>query len=139
MSDETDRITLRAKCCKQQKISIPDSVLGKHHQKHVWGTRAWFKSFARRTTVERCYADMKKDTTGILSIGWTHQVGLVKLTFLVAISVMAYNLKTLLRHASTYGCPETSYIASIHIIDIDMDDPDPGIDLSTIPEHLQPA
>lgn len=68
----------RQKCCTQT-ITIPDEALGKHRQKHTWGTPAWFDAYARRTTVERSFGGLKRDDVGMLQSGWTRQVGLVKL------------------------------------------------------------
>ena len=127
----------RQKCCTQT-ITIPDEALGKHCQKHTWGTPAWFDAYARRTTVERSFGGLKRDDVGMLQSGWTRQVGLVKLTFLSAMTVMAYNLKTLLRWAKAHSA-NVSFITSIPIKTVEATDPDPGIDPSTIPEHLLPA
>lgn len=111
--------------------------MGKHHQKHVWGTRDWFRSYARRGAVERTFSNLKA-TKGKLRSGWTLQVGLVKLSLLTAITFMAHNLETLLRWTKLHGAGD-SYIASLTVRNHLEHDPDPGIDLESLPEHLQPA
>lgn len=127
---------LRKKCCTQS-LTIPFWVHGKLRQKHVWGTREWFKSYARRTAVERFFGNIK-GRTGIMRDGWTLQVGLVKLQLMTAITVMAHNLKTLLNWTKKHGA-KGSFIASIAIPEVELRDPDPGIDPEDLPEHLQPA
>lgn len=129
-------VHLREKCCTT-RITIPNDVLGKHRQKHIWGTRAWFDSYARRTTVERSFGNLKGDE-GMLRKGWTRQVGLVKLSFAAAMTIMAHNLETLLRWAKLHS-PHASFITSIQINTVEVHDPDPGVDPTTIPEYLRPA
>nr|WP_246297778.1 transposase [Janibacter cremeus] len=127
---------LRKECCRKS-ITIPFSVHGKLRQKHVWGTREWFRSYARRTAVERFFGNIK-GLTGIMRAGWTLQVGLVKLQLMTAITVMAHNLKTLLRWTKAHGA-NGSFIAAIEVAEVEIIDPSPGIDPASLPEHLQPA
>lgn len=51
LGHETHPPKHRRKTCCTRSLTIPDSMLGKHRQKHIWGTRKWFESFARRTAV----------------------------------------------------------------------------------------
>lgn len=125
----------RKGCCAQA-ITIPHKALGKHRQKHIWGTRAWKRSYGRRPDIERHFGRLKS-TDGFFCTGWTLQVGLVKTAFAAAMTTMAYNLHVLTKWAKKHPTPESA-IASIIVQDTIAEDPDPGIDMSKLPEAYRP-
>lgn len=125
----------RETCCKQS-ITIPHEVLGKHRQKHIWGTPQWRRSYNRRPDIERKFGRLKS-TDGFICPGWTLQVGHVKLSLAVAITIMAYNQHVLTQWAKTRTIPD-SVIANMSVWDTLAHDPDPGIDMSTLPEAYRP-
>lgn len=65
-------------------------------QQDYWGSPEWVRSFSRRPRVEGAFGLLKGARTGGLRRGWTHQVGLVKTSILLAIAVAAKNLSRLI-------------------------------------------
>ena len=84
-------------------MTVPHEVLGKHHQKHRWGSKEWRRSYNRRIRVEQSFGLIKGHADGIIRPGWTLQVGHVKTSLLLGIVLAAHNLSTLLRWARSTG------------------------------------
>ena len=89
--------------CKQQTISIPMTVSPKLRQRERWGTLAWITSYNRRSHVEGGFGLLKNETTGNVKRGWTRQVGIIKTTLLLAVTVTASNLRQLLTWSRATG------------------------------------
>lgn len=89
-----------AKACRQATITISRTASEKLRQRKYWGSPEWQASYARRTYVESGFGLLKSPKVGGVRRGWTHQVGLVKTTFLLAIAVAATNLRQLLSWAA---------------------------------------
>jgi len=91
------------KACTQATISVPTTVSPKLRQKERWGSPAWVASFKRRTRVEGGFGLLKNSKSGNVKRGWTHQVGLIKTTLLLAVAVTASNLRQLLTWSRATG------------------------------------
>jgi hypothetical protein len=91
------------KACSQVTIAVPATVSPKLHQKERWGSPAWVASFKRRTRAEGGFGLLKNSKSGNVKRGWTHQVGLIKTTLLLAVAVTACNLRQLLTWSRATG------------------------------------
>lgn len=91
------------KACKQATICVKPTVQPKLRQDLYWGSPEWKASYGRRNRVEGTFGLMKSVKGGNLRRGWTHQVGIVKTSFLLAVAVAASNLASLLRWAKRTG------------------------------------
>ena len=89
--------------CKQQTISIPMTVSPKLRQRERWGTLAWITSYNRRSHVEGGFGLLKNESTDHVKRGWTRQVGIIKTTLLLAVTVTASNLRQLLTWSRATG------------------------------------
>lgn len=47
-------------------VTVPHEVLGKHHQKHRWGSKEWRRSYNRRIRVEQSFGHIKGHANGII-------------------------------------------------------------------------
>jgi hypothetical protein len=106
-------------------VTVPHEVLGKHHQKHRWGSKEWRRSYNRRGAVERSFAEMK-GANGVIGPGWTLQVGHVKTSLLLGVVLAAHNLTTLLRWARANNWTGDPLTAIVIPDSGDLFDPDPG-------------
>lgn len=79
-------------CCTQRTITVPPQVNAKTRQKHDYPSRAWRRSFARRTAVERSNARVKDPATIDISKGWCRLMGLVGPTLFLAAALAIRNL-----------------------------------------------
>jgi hypothetical protein len=91
------------KACSQETIVVRESVEPKLRQREYWGSPEWQASFNRRVRVEGAFGVLKSPKGGNVRRGWTHQVGLVKTTLLLAIAVAATNLQQLTSWARSNG------------------------------------
>lgn len=91
------------RACKQATITIRAAASEKLRQREYWGSPEWQASYGRRSQVEAGFGLLKSAKVGGVRRGWTHQVGLVKTTFLLAIAVAATNLRQLLTWAARTG------------------------------------
>lgn len=91
------------KACTQATITIKASIEPKLRQDLYWGSPEWKKSYSRRTRVEGSFGVLKSPKSGNIRRGWTHQVGLVKTSLLLAIAVAATNLQLLIAWAKRTG------------------------------------
>ena len=89
--------------CKQATILVPDTVSPKLRQKQRWGSPAWVASYKRRTRVEGEFGLLKNSKSGNVKRGWTHHVGLIKTTLLLAVAVTASHLRQLLTWSRDTG------------------------------------
>lgn len=125
-----DGTTGTRKVCNSS-VTVPLAVLGKHHQKHRWGSREWRRSYDRRIRVEQSFGSLKGHTNGIIRPGWTLQVGTVKTSLLLGVAVAAHNLTTLLNWArKTRWTLDPLTLIVIPTSD-DIHDPDPGTGASS--------
>ncbi|MGH8979571.1 MAG: hypothetical protein ACRDWE_00915 [Acidimicrobiales bacterium] len=79
-------------CCTQQTITVPPSVNAKTAQKHDYTSKAWRRSFARRTAVERSNARIKDPATIDVARGWCRVMGLAPMSLLLACALVVRNL-----------------------------------------------
>jgi hypothetical protein len=79
--------------CQQRTIPLPGNVTPKIRQKLRHGSRAWVRSWRRRTYVETNYGNVKNDATENLNRSSLRVVGKVKVTLLISLAVMAMNLR----------------------------------------------
>lgn len=91
------------KACRQETITIGDTVDTKLRQADYWGSPEWIRSYNRRTRVEGSFGLLKSPKTGGVRRGWIHQVGLVKTAFALTMAVAAVNLHQLLAWARRTG------------------------------------
>ena len=90
--------------CTQTTITLDAAADRKLRQRHYWGTPEWIRAFARRTRVEGSFGIMKSPNDGGgVRRGWTHQVGLTKTAFALAVYIAAQNLRRLLDWAARTG------------------------------------
>lgn len=83
--------------CEQVTVAVPERGIAlKLKQDDYWGSPEWITSFNRRVRVEGGFGLLKSARSGNIRRGWTHQVGLVKTSLLLAIAVAAQNLKRLI-------------------------------------------
>jgi hypothetical protein len=66
-------------CCAQQTITVPPDVLAKTAQKHDYPSKAWRRSYARRTGAERGFATIKDPAASDIARGWCRLMGLAPL------------------------------------------------------------
>lgn len=107
-------------------MTVPHEVLGKHHQKHRWGSKEWRRSYNLRIRVEQSFGLIKGHADGIIRPGWTLQVGHVKTSLLLGIVLAAHNLSTLLRWARSTGWTHDPLTRIVIPERGDIFDPDPG-------------
>ena len=67
----------------------------KYQQEHYWGSRAWRRSFNRRTYVEGCFGTLKNHRTGNIHRGFMQVSGQPLVTLAVTTPVVAQNLREL--------------------------------------------
>ncbi len=79
-------------CCASQTITVPPTVNAKTAQKHDYLSRAWRRSFARRTAAERSNARVKDPATIDVDRGWCRVMGLVPMSLFVACALVVRNL-----------------------------------------------
>ena len=79
-------------CCTQHTITVPPTVNQKTAQKHDYPGRAWRRSYARRTSVERSNARIKDPATINIARGWCRIMGLAPMTLFLATALAARNL-----------------------------------------------
>lgn len=90
--------------CAQATITVDTRADLKLRQRHYWGSPEWIRGYARRTRVEGTFGIMKSPNDGGgVRRGWTHQVGLVKTAFALAVYIAAQNLRRLLDWAARHG------------------------------------
>ncbi len=91
------------KACAHSTITIDYTVDAKLRQDDYWLSDEWIKSYSRRSRIEAGFGLLKGTVTGGVQRGWTHQVGLVRTSLLLAIAVAATNLRQLLTGAKDTG------------------------------------
>jgi len=79
-------------CCTQRTITVPPSVNAKTAQKHDYPSRAWRRSFARRTGVERSNSRVKDPATIDIGKGWCRLMVLIGPTLFLAAALAIRNL-----------------------------------------------
>jgi hypothetical protein len=80
-------------CCTQVTITVPPSVNAKTRQKHDYPSKAWRRSYARRTGVECSNARIKDPATIDIAKGWCRLMGLVGPTLFLAAALAVRNLE----------------------------------------------
>lgn len=108
--------TTAPKVCQQVSVTVPHRALGKLRQALYWGSDPWIKSFNRRTTVERKNSDLKQLVTNQLQRGAWHVMGIIKNSMIVALCIIANNLRIARGWAERQG--------KTHL-DVDLLSPDP--------------
>lgn len=79
-------------CCTNQTITVPPAVNAKTAQKHDYTSKAWRRSFARRTASERSNARVKDPATVDIDRGWSRVMGLAPMSLFVACALVVRNL-----------------------------------------------
>jgi hypothetical protein len=78
-------------CCTQKAITVPPGVLAKTAQKHDYPSKAWRRSYARRTGAERGFATVKDPAASDTARGWCRLMGLAPLTLFTAVLLSVRN------------------------------------------------
>lgn len=91
------------RACTAETITVASKVEEKLRPDLYWLSDEWIASYARRSRVEAAFGLLKGWTTGAVRRGWTHQVGLVRTSLLLALGVAANNLTQLLLWAKSTG------------------------------------
>ncbi len=81
--------------CTADTAGIPAIKQMKYQQEQYWGSRAWRRSFNRRTYVEGCFGTMKNHRTGNIHRGFMQVSGQPLVTLAVTAAVVAQNLREL--------------------------------------------
>lgn len=79
-------------CCTQCTITVEPEVNAKTTQRHDYPSRAWRRSYARRSAVERSNARIKDPATVDVARGWCRMMGLVPMSLLLACALVVRNL-----------------------------------------------
>jgi hypothetical protein len=79
-------------CCTQQTITVAASVNAKTAQRHDYLSKAWRRSYARRSASERANARIKDPATIDVARGWCRVMGLVPMSLFLACALVARNL-----------------------------------------------
>jgi len=79
-------------CCTQQTVTVPPSVNAKTAQRHDYPSRAWRRSYARRTASERSNSRIKDPATIDVARGWCRMMGLVPMTLFTGCALVVRNL-----------------------------------------------
>ncbi len=79
-------------CCSKQSVTVPASVNAKTRQKHDYPGKAWRRSYARRSAVERSNSRIKDPATVDIDKGWCRVMGLVTPSLFLAIGIVVRNL-----------------------------------------------
>jgi hypothetical protein len=82
-------------CCTQLTITVPADVLAKTAQKHDYPSKAWRRSYARRTGAERGFATAKDPASNDISRGWCRLMGLTPLMLFTACLLITRNQRIL--------------------------------------------
>jgi hypothetical protein len=79
-------------CCVQQSVTIPPQVNARTRQKHDYPGKAWRRSYARRSAVERSNSRIKDPATVDVAKGWCRLMGLVGPSVFLAVAIVVRNL-----------------------------------------------
>ena len=79
-------------CCTQVTISVPPQVIAKTAQHHDYPSRAWRRSYARRSAAERSNARIKDPATIDVARGWCRVMGLTPMSLFLACALVCRNL-----------------------------------------------
>jgi hypothetical protein len=79
-------------CCVQQSVTVPPTVNTKTRQKHDYPGKAWRRSYARRSAVERSNSRIKDPATIDVAKGWCRLMGLVGPSVFLAVALAIRNL-----------------------------------------------
>jgi hypothetical protein len=82
-------------CCAQHTITVPPDVLAKTAQKHDYPSKAWRRSYARRTGAERGFATVKDPAATTIARGWCRLMGLAPLTLFITCLLIVRNQRIL--------------------------------------------
>jgi hypothetical protein len=79
-------------CCTQHTITVPPTVTAKTAQRHDYPSKAWRRSYARRSAAERANARIKDPATIDIARGWCRTMGLTPMTLWLATAIAVRNL-----------------------------------------------
>ena len=82
-------------CCTRQTITVPPDVEAKTRQKHDYPSRAYRRSYARRTGAERGFATAKDPATNDISRGWCRLMGLTPIMLWLTCLLIVRNQRIL--------------------------------------------
>ena len=82
-------------CCTQRTITVPPQVAAKTRQKHDYPSRAWRRSYRRRTSAERANATIKDPASNNIARGWCRLTGLAPLALWIACLLVVRNQRIL--------------------------------------------
>jgi hypothetical protein len=82
-------------CCTQQTITVPPDVLAKTAQKHDYPSKAWRRSYSRRTGAERGFATIKDPAASDIARGWCRLMGLAPLMLFTTTLLIVRNQRIL--------------------------------------------
>lgn len=79
-------------CRRQQTLTVPPAANAKTRQKHDYPGKAWRRSYARCSAVERSNSRIKDPATVDVAKGWCRVMGLVTPSLFLAIALVVRNL-----------------------------------------------
>lgn len=98
-----DDLSAAPKVCTQSSVTIAHTARGKLIQEHYWGSPRWKTSFNRRTVIERKNGYLKNTKDGKIQRGNWQVMGLIQNALMVALTVVAHNLRIARNWAAKYG------------------------------------
>jgi hypothetical protein len=93
--------------CAQATITVPPTIADKARQKHPWKSKAWRKSYRRRTAVERSWGYTKSKATVDLTRGNVRLMGCTKNALMHAIAWAVVNYRLLTAWAARQAASST--------------------------------
>jgi hypothetical protein len=80
-------------CCTQQTISVPEAVLAKTTQKHDYPSKAWRRTYIRRTGSERTFAWLGDPAAIGMRRGWCRLFATTKNALMFVLGVVVRNVR----------------------------------------------
>ena len=85
------------KACTQKTILVSWEVDEKIRQDVRHGSKKWHKSYKRRLKIEGTFGILQSSGTGSVNRGWIRVMGLVNTGLMLAIALMACNIRAIIR------------------------------------------
>ena len=89
--------------CSQATTVVAGAALIKLAQRDYWGSPEWQVSYGRRAHVESIFGNLRNPSTQNIRRGFCRVMGLIKTTLMLAVEVMAANLRLVREWAARTG------------------------------------
>lgn len=119
------------RACTQRTHTVKPDIGDKNRQKYSFGTEEWINSYSRRSYIESEYGKVKSQKCLSITRGFTYVWGMAKTAFMVAMVIIATNLRALRKWAEE---TDNTYLDPLCA-------PDPEFhgweELDDVPDHEQ--